>query len=132
MKRIQMPSSYAVVPDGEKALLGGGGAFRDAWTSFTDHLRFTDFFFRGGLLSLSISFIPKLLFNVVKAGFNVVEDVHTFFFGGPSKAAEDLQARLIFPEIKNALRRWILTMPQGILFVFYMTRTAPCSRSESR
>lgn len=85
MKRIQMPSSYAVVPDGEKALLGGGGAFRDAWTSFTDHLRFTDFFFRGGLLSLSISFIPKLLFNVV-------EDVHTFFFGGPSKAAEDLQA----------------------------------------
>ena len=25
-----------------------------------------------------------------------------------------------------------LTMPQGILFVFYMTRTAPCSRSESR
>ena len=145
MKRIQMPSSYAVVPDGEKALLGGGGAFRDAWTSFTDHLRFTDFFFRGGLLSLSISFIPKLLFNVVKAGFNVVEDVHTFFFGGPSKAAEDLQeryersacrrkvsARLIFPEIKNALRRWILTMPQGILFVFYMTRTVPCSRSESR
>ena len=44
MKRIQMPSSYAVVTDGEKALLGGGGAFRDAWTSFTDHLRFTDFF----------------------------------------------------------------------------------------
>ena len=68
MKRIQMPSSYAVVPDGEKALLGGGG-----------------------LLSLSISFIPKLLFNVVKAGFNAVEGVHTFFFGGPSKAAEDLQ-----------------------------------------
>lgn len=92
MKRIQMPSSYAVVTDGEKALLGGGGAFRDAWTSFTDHLRFTDFFFRGGLLSLSISFIPKLLFNVVKAGFNAVEGVHTFFFfGGPSKAAEDLQ-----------------------------------------
>lgn len=91
MKRIQMPSSYAIVPDGEKALLGGGGAFRDAWTSFTDHLRFNDFFFRGGLLSLSISFIPKLLFNVVKAGFNAVENVHTFFFGGPSKAAEDLQ-----------------------------------------
>ena len=41
--------------------------------------------------SLSISFIPKLLFNVVKAGFNVVEGVHTFIFGGPSKAAEDLQ-----------------------------------------
>ena len=91
MKRIQMPSSYAVVTDGEKALLGGGGAFRDAWTSFTDHLRFTDFFFRGGLLSLSISFIPKLLFNVVKAGFHAAVNVHTFLFGGPSKAATDIE-----------------------------------------
>ena len=27
MKRIQMPSSYAVVTDEEKELLGGGGAF---------------------------------------------------------------------------------------------------------
>ena len=85
MKRIQMPSSYAVVPDGEKALLGGGGAFRDAWTSFTDHLRFTDFFFRGGLLSLSISFIPKLLFNVVKAGFNAVDVLKGDFHNEPSR-----------------------------------------------
>ena len=64
MKRIQMPSSYAVVTEEEKELLGGGGAFRDAWDSFTDHLRLNDFFFRGGLLSLSISFIPMLLFNI--------------------------------------------------------------------
>ena len=63
MKRIQMPSSYAVVTEEEKELLGGGGAFRDAWDSFTDHLRLNDFFFRGGLLSLSISFIPMLLFK---------------------------------------------------------------------
>ena len=35
--------------------------------------------------------LSKLLFNVVKAGFNAVEGVHTFIFGGPSKAAEDLQ-----------------------------------------
>ena len=27
MKRIQMPSSYAVVTEEEKELLGGGGAF---------------------------------------------------------------------------------------------------------
>ena len=59
MKRIQMPSSYAVVPDGEKALLGGGGAFRDAWTAFTDHLRFTDFFFSK---NRSVSFIRILIF----------------------------------------------------------------------
>ena len=91
MKRIQMPSSYAVVTEEEKELLGGGGAFRDVWDSFTDHLRLNDFFFRGGLLSLSISFIPMLLFNVVKAGFHVAVNVHTFLFGGPSKAATDIE-----------------------------------------
>lgn len=92
MKRIQMPSSYAVVTEEEKALLGGGGAFRDAWSSFTDHLHLNDFFMGGGLLSFSISFVPMLLFNVVKAGFNAVENIHTFLFGGPSKAGTDIQA----------------------------------------
>ena len=65
MKRIQMPSSYAVVTEEEKELLGGGGAFRDAWDSFTDHLRLND--------------------------FHVAENVHTFLFGGPSKAAADIE-----------------------------------------
>ena len=40
MKRIQMPSSYAVVTEEEKELLGGGGAFRDAWDSFTDFRKY--------------------------------------------------------------------------------------------
>ena len=87
MKRIQMPSSYAVVPDGEKALLG-------------------------------------------EQGFRRPSDLQERY--ERSACRRKVSARLIFPEIKNALRRWILTMPQGILFVFYMTRTAPCSRSESR
>lgn len=91
MKHIQMPSSYAVVTKEECDLLGGGGAFRDAWNSFADHLHFNDFFMGGGLLSFSISFVPMLLFNVVKAGLNAAESVYTFLFGGPSKAATDFQ-----------------------------------------
>ena len=137
MKRIQMPSSYAVVTEEEKELLGGGGAFRDAWDSFTDHLRLNDFFFRGGLLSLSISFIPMLLFNVVKAGFHVAENVHTFLFGGPSKAATDIENYRndmhALREDMDALQRWVSTMPQGIFFVFTgpASPPAPADKADS-
>ena len=92
MKRIQMPSSYAVVTEEEKELLGGGGAFRDAWDSFTDHLRLNDFFFRGGLLSLSISFIPMLLFNVVRTGYRVAEKLYDSFVARTGRSDETLNA----------------------------------------
>ena len=92
MKRIQMPSSYAVVTEEEKELLGGGGAFRDAWDSFTDHLRFNDFFFRGGLLSLSVSFIPMLLFNVVRTGYRVAEKLYDSFVARTGRSDETLNA----------------------------------------
>lgn len=94
MKCIQMPSSYAVVTEEEKQVLEGGGAFRDAWNTFTDHLHFNDFFLGGGLLSLSISFVPTLLFNVVKTGFFAVGAISqrlSSLFGFHSEAAEDIQ-----------------------------------------
>ena len=91
MKPIQMPSYYAVVTEEEKSLLGGGGAFGDAWSSFKEQLHFNDFFMGGGLLSFSVSFVPMLLFNVVKTGFHAVEGIYTFLFGAPSKAATDIQ-----------------------------------------
>ena len=91
MKHIRMPSSYAELTEEEKFLLGGGGAFGDAWSTFKDNLAFNDFFFGGGLLSFSISFVPMLLFNVVKTGFSTAEKVYQFLFGGPSKAATDVQ-----------------------------------------
>ena len=94
MKSIQMPSSYAMVTEEEKSHLGGGGPFRDAWNSFTDQLHFSDFFFGGGLLTVSISFVPNLLFNVVKTGFNVVrnisDSVSSLF--GLRNVAEDIQS----------------------------------------
>lgn len=93
MKSIRMPSSYAVLTEEEKSHLGGGGAFKDAWNSFTDHLQFNDFFFGGGLLTVSISFVPMLLFNVVKTGFNVVRSISDGISSlfGVHKVTEDIQ-----------------------------------------
>ena len=91
MTRIQMPSSYAVVTEEEKSSVEGGGAFKDAWNSFTDHLHFNDFFLSGGLLSVSISFVPMLLFNVVKTGLIAIDTLHRNLFGSQSKTAADIQ-----------------------------------------
>ena len=54
MKNLQMPHSYISVSEEELRSISG------------------DLFFSGGLISLSFTFVPMLLFNVVKTGFNFV------------------------------------------------------------
>ena len=52
--------------------ISGGGPLGDALDLFFSNLRLDDLFFSGGLISLSFTFVPMLLFNVVKTGFNFV------------------------------------------------------------
>ena len=70
MKELQMPSSYAAIPAEEQIQIGGGGELSDAWDRFTDQLRLDDFFFSGGILSLSFTFVPMLLFRSNQFGFH--------------------------------------------------------------
>ena len=74
MKELQMPSSYAAIPAEEQIQIGGGGELADAWNRFTDQLRLDDFFFSGGILSLS--FTPMLLFRVVGSAYRFAENVY--------------------------------------------------------
>ena len=66
MKNLQMPHSYASVPEEELYSIVGGGPLGDALDLFFSNLRLHDLF------SFSFTFVPLLLFNVVKAGFNFV------------------------------------------------------------
>ena len=66
MKELQMPASYGRIPEAEQFQIVGGGELADAWNDFTDRLRLDDLFFSGGVLSLSFSFVPMLLFTAVK------------------------------------------------------------------
>ena len=68
MKNLQMPSSYALIPQEEQREVIGGGEFGDALNSFFDNLHLRDFFLGGGLISFSFTFVPMLLFNAVKTG----------------------------------------------------------------
>lgn len=72
MKKLQMPHSYISVSEEEQRSISGGGPLGDALDLFFDNLRLDDLFFSGGLISLSFTFVPMLLFNVVKTGFNFV------------------------------------------------------------
>ena len=72
MKNLQMPHSYISVSEEELRSISGGGPLGDALDLFFSNLRLDDIFFGGGLISFSFTFVPLLLFNVVKTGFNFV------------------------------------------------------------
>ena len=55
MENLRMPASYATLPEEELPEIFGGGELGDALDSFTDNLHLDDFFFQGGILSISIS-----------------------------------------------------------------------------
>ena len=79
MKDLQMPHSYAAIPEQEQYSLSGGGPLTDALDAFFGNLRLDDFFFSGGLLSFSFTFVPMLLFNVAKSAFNFGMDLYNRF-----------------------------------------------------
>ena len=60
MKKLQLPSSYAALSPEEQCAAFGGSEFGDAVGSFFDNLHFNDFFWNGGLISFSFTFVPKL------------------------------------------------------------------------
>lgn len=76
MENLRMPASYATLPEEELPEIFGGGELGDALDSFTDNLHLDDFFLQGGILSISISFVPLLLFNVVASGYRFVENIY--------------------------------------------------------
>ena len=79
MKKLQMPHSYAAVSEAEQAGISGGGPLGDALDLFFGNFQIDDLFFGGGLISFSFSFVPMLLFNVVKTGFDVGMDLYNRF-----------------------------------------------------
>lgn len=68
MKKLQLPSSYTALSPEEQRAAFGGSEFGDAVGSFFDNLHFNDFFWNGGLISFSFTFVPMLLFRVIKTG----------------------------------------------------------------
>lgn len=66
MKKLQLPSSYAVLSEEEQRTVSGGGKLKDSLDDFFGSLHLYDFTMGGGLISFSITFVPMLLFTAVK------------------------------------------------------------------
>ena len=118
MKNLQMPHSYISVSEEELRSISGGGPLGDALDLFFSNLRLDDLFFSGGLISLSFTFVPMLLFNVVKPGRreragSVRSRPETGFLNLPSS-------------IKHSKKRICKILQMR--FCFQIAFTAPCSR----
>ena len=74
MKKLQLPSSYAVLSEEEQRTVSGGGELKDSLDEFLGSLHLYDFTLGEGLVSFSVTFVPMLLFTAVK---NVVATVST-------------------------------------------------------
>ena len=61
MKKLQLPSSYAVLSEEEQRTVSGGGELKDSLDEFLG-----DFTLGEGLVSFSVTFVPMLLFTAVK------------------------------------------------------------------
>ena len=79
MNQLQMPHSYAALSEAEQTGISGGGPLGDALNDFFGHLHLDDFFWGGGLISLSFSFMPMLLFRVITTGFNFAMNLYDRF-----------------------------------------------------
>ena len=92
MKHLCFPASYARLSEEEQCETIGGGDLRSAWSTFTDNLHFGDFSMGSGLLTFSISFVPMLLFNVVRTGYRVAEKLYDSFVARTGRSDETLNA----------------------------------------
>ena len=150
MKNLQMPHSYISVSEEELRSISGGGPLGDALDLFFSNLHLDDLFFSGGLISLSFTFVPMLLFNVVKTGFNFVVSAYDtiadlFHFSHEERdmvqyisdqqqrreaEKEQEQAQSGFlnfsSSIKHSKKRICKILQMR--FCFQITFTAPCSR----
>ena len=76
MTELKLPFSYAILPEEEQRAISGGGDFSDALNNFFDNLHLDDLFFGAGLISFSFTFVPVLLFKVVKTGIVFAFDLY--------------------------------------------------------
>ena len=74
---------YVHLSEEEQRIVSGGGEFKDAVNEFLDHLHLQDLILGRGLISFSISFVPMMLFTVVKTGFNVAVKIYDFLLSSP-------------------------------------------------
>ena len=76
MKTLQMPASYAALSEQEQQNAVGGGELFDALGNFFSSIHLDDLMLGNAFFALSFTFVPALLFNVVRVGFGLAAIYH--------------------------------------------------------
>ena len=64
MKKLQLPSSYAVLSEEEQRTVSGGGELKDSLDEFLGSLHLHDFTLGEGLVSFSVTFVVLFGYRV--------------------------------------------------------------------
>ena len=76
MKHLCFPASYARLSEEEQCEIIGGSDLRSAWRPLPDNRQCVCLSMVSGLLTFSISFVPMLLFNVIRTGYRAAETIY--------------------------------------------------------
>lgn len=79
MEKMNLPAFYTSVCEDDQRTISGGGELSDALGDFWNNSHLTDFFWNSSIITVSFTFVPFLLFNVIKAGYDFVKDVSDSF-----------------------------------------------------
>lgn len=96
MKTLQMPASYAALSEQEQRSAVGGGELTDALGSFFRCIHLDDLIWGNAFFALSFTFVPALLFNVVRVGFGLFKSIYHNISGllGLQEQAKQTVAKL--------------------------------------
>lgn len=74
MENLRLPAFCTPVKQEEQSDIFGGGELSNALGDFFNNLHFSDFFFGSSFIAFSFTFVPILLFNVIKTGYNFISN----------------------------------------------------------
>lgn len=96
MKTLQMPASYAALSEQEQQNAVGGGELFDALGNFFSSIHLDDLMLGNAFFALSFTFVPALLFNVVRVGFGLAKTIYHNISGllGLREQAQNAMAKL--------------------------------------
>lgn len=67
MQNFRMPAHFAVINQTEQRKIQGGGPVGDALSNFFENLHLTDIYRGSSVIAISFTFVPALLFTVVRS-----------------------------------------------------------------
>lgn len=96
MEKLSLPAAYAPLTQQEQEAVSGGGELSSAVKDFFSNFHFDGFSLGNAFVAISFTFVPFLLFNLIRTGYrftkNVSDNVNAVSSLGADASAHFAQA----------------------------------------